>query len=134
MRVALQKLDGVDSVQVSLNDGFALVRFGPASHATVAQVQEAIRKNGFTPKSADVQIRGRVLEDGGRVTLVVPGQPGGFALADHPLATGALAGLRARAAGREVEIHGTVPEPTVKAGAAPAIQVARFTVLAPPAP
>jgi copper chaperone CopZ len=73
VRVAVRNLPGVDSVRVSLNEGYADVRFEPGSTVTVEQVREAIRKNGFTPREAQVRVRGRVTARGGDLVLEAPG-------------------------------------------------------------
>lgn len=52
MSVAPQKIDGVDSVKVTLNDGRAIVTFKPLNKVTLAQIRAVIEKNGFTPKAA----------------------------------------------------------------------------------
>ena len=54
MSVALQKMDGVDSVKVTLNDGKATVTLKPLNKVTLAQMRAVIEKNGFTPKAATI--------------------------------------------------------------------------------
>lgn len=58
MRVAVQRLDGVESVKVSLNDGVAEIRLAPDNSVTLARVREIIRSNGFSPKAAEVVVQG----------------------------------------------------------------------------
>ena len=52
MRVAVRKLDGVRSVTVSLNDGYADILLASQNTVTVERIREAIRRNGFTPREA----------------------------------------------------------------------------------
>ncbi|MEX2497033.1 MAG: heavy-metal-associated domain-containing protein [Woeseia sp.] len=67
---SLKRLSGVEHVTVSLNDGYAEVRLGDDSRATLADIREAIRKNGFTPKGADVHVSGRIIQsDDGKLLL-----------------------------------------------------------------
>ena len=112
MRVAIRKIEGVASVEVSLERGLAVVAFRPQHEVTVERVREAIRRQGFAPKDAEVRIRGRVTEASGRLLLSVPGAERAFALVDDPAAAGVTARLRESARGRTVVVEGTLPEST----------------------
>ncbi len=79
MRVAVEKLPGVDAVRVSLNEGYADITFAESNAVTVTQVRDAIRRNGFTPREARVRIRGRIAPGEGGLALDAPGA-GRFAL------------------------------------------------------
>ena len=109
MRVALTKIAGVESAEVSLNQGVAIVRFRPDNRVTVEQVREVVRSNGFTPKAADVRVRGRVIDQDGALALSVPGQNSVYRLLDHPDTAAAIPRVRA-SVGKTVVIEGTVPE------------------------
>lgn len=61
----LKSLSGIEHVTVSLNDGYAEVRLGEESQTTLADIREVIRKNGFAPKNADVQVSGTVVPSSG---------------------------------------------------------------------
>ena len=61
VRVALKKIPGVDSVEVSLNKGLATVKLHPGNTAEPQQFWDAVRKNGFTPKETRVAVRGEVI-------------------------------------------------------------------------
>jgi copper chaperone CopZ len=50
VRVSLKSVSGVDSVDVSLAKGLAAVKMKPGNTTTLAQLQHAITKNGFTMK------------------------------------------------------------------------------------
>lgn len=58
----LKGLSGVEQVSVSLNDGYAEVDLADDSGATLAEIREVIRKNGFTPRDANVQVSGKVVQ------------------------------------------------------------------------
>ena len=64
VRVALMKFSGVESADVSLNKGLATVKLKPGNNIRPSQFWEAIRKNGNTPKSTRVQVRGQVMAGG----------------------------------------------------------------------
>lgn len=102
MRVAVKKIDGVESVDVSLNRGLAVIRFRPEQRVAVQQVREAIRANGFTPKAAQVRVAGRLVKRGDRLALATPGEGDIFLLAAHADPPGRE--------GDEVVVEGLVPE------------------------
>lgn len=70
---ALRALPGVEEVTVSLNEGYAEAELMPDSLTTLAQIREAIRNNGFTPKQAVLRIEGRYVSSP-TPTLHVGGQ------------------------------------------------------------
>lgn len=84
VRVAVQEIPGVESVDVSLNRGLAVIRLARENRVSVEQLRDAIRDNGFTPKGAEVRVAGKVVERDGRPALAIPGQEIPFLLADHP--------------------------------------------------
>ena len=73
MRVAVRKLDGVESVDVSLERGAATIALRPGNRITLPQLRQIIRNNGFTAKDATVTVLGTVIERGGKPALSVTG-------------------------------------------------------------
>lgn len=73
MRVAVERIPGVDSARVSLNDGYADIALAESNAVTVEQVRSAIRKNGFSPRETRVRVRGVVARQNGALLLRVPG-------------------------------------------------------------
>lgn len=128
VRVALNKIDGVESAEVSLNRGEAVVRFKRENRVTIEQIRTAIRSNGFTPKAAEVRVRGRVVEEKGELTLSVPGQDETYRLLADPAVPDAVTRVR-HAAGQDVVIEGTVPE-TAKGQSRP--ETVQVRALSPP--
>ncbi len=111
MRVAVRKLERVDSVAVSLNEGLATIWFAPDNRITLDQLRPAIRSNGFTPNDAEVMVRGRVRTAGAGLELLVPGSPEArFRLTEPPGRQGVLEPLRGVSPDRLVLIEGSVPE------------------------
>ena len=53
--VALKRVAGVESVEVSLNKGLATVKLKPGNTVSVPQLWELIHKNGYTPKATAVR-------------------------------------------------------------------------------
>jgi len=105
--VAIKKVEGVESVDVSLNEGFADIKLRDGNQVTVDQVREIIRKNGFTPKESTVKVRGKVIERNGKPALEVGGQNGVLLL------TGNVAEL-SKKAGKEVVVSGVIPDTAAK--------------------
>jgi copper chaperone CopZ len=60
VRGALKKVSGVDSVEVSLNKGLAVVKLKGGSVVQPQELWEVVRKNGFTPKETRVVVRGAI--------------------------------------------------------------------------
>lgn len=60
VRGAIQKMPGVERVEVSLNQGLATIQFKPGNTLEPGAVWETVRKNGFTPKETSVLVRGQV--------------------------------------------------------------------------
>src|SRR5579872_3404666 len=71
--VALKKVAGVESVEVSLNKGLATVKLKPGNSVSVPQLWELIHKNGYTPKATAVSVRGDLSNANGRLELKVRG-------------------------------------------------------------
>jgi hypothetical protein len=108
--VALKKLEGVESVRVSLNRGNATLELRPGNLVTLEQVRQHVKTHGFTPKDARVVVRGLLVRDGQALVLRVSGTEASFAVkpaATHPHVSGALEKLT----GGTVLLEGTVPEP-----------------------
>jgi copper chaperone CopZ len=58
--VALKKVAGVESVEVSLNKGLMSGKLKPGNTVSVPQLWELIHKNGYTPKTTAVSVRGEL--------------------------------------------------------------------------
>ena len=74
VRVALQKFQGVESAEVSLNKGLATVKLKPGNRNRPGEFWEAIRKNGNTPKITRVTVRGEVLPGGNQLKVSGSGE------------------------------------------------------------
>jgi hypothetical protein len=63
----MQKVEGVQSVKVSLNDGLTILDLKPDNTVTLAKLRQVIKDNGFVSKEAQIVARGS--------TAVVDGRP-----------------------------------------------------------
>ena len=106
MRVSLKSVSGVDSVDVSLEKGLAVVKMKPGNTATLKQLSEAITKNGFTMKDSAVTVAGAVVTTDGKVALRVSGSNDMLQLAPEPGAPPNVISM----AGKAVVIEGTILE------------------------
>ena len=73
MRVSLKAVPGVDTVDVSLENGLATVKMKPGNMTTLKQLNEAIAKNGFTMKSSIATVAGTVITTNGKAAVQVSG-------------------------------------------------------------
>jgi hypothetical protein len=54
----MQKVDGVQTVQVSLKDGLVILDLKAENTVTLAALRQTIKNNGFVSKEADAIARG----------------------------------------------------------------------------
>ena len=69
MRVALQKLDGVESVDVSLEKASADIRLKAGNAITLPQLRQVIRQSGYPTKDARIEARGAIVDRNGKPAL-----------------------------------------------------------------
>ncbi|HEV8611395.1 MAG TPA: hypothetical protein VGS98_15180 [Thermoanaerobaculia bacterium] len=110
----MKKLAGVESVKVSLNRGEALLRLKPGNSVTVEQIRQVVIDSGFTPKDADAEVAGKIVERDGRPALAVSGSSLVYLIADHRRAKGKVTEIWKRARDREVVLKGHLPETAAK--------------------
>jgi heavy-metal-associated domain-containing protein len=80
VRVALKSVNGVDSVDVSLNKGLATVTLKDGNTVTMKQLQAAIIRNGYSTKQSLVIAIGQLSMKDNRWLLHVSGSNEEFAL------------------------------------------------------
>ena len=91
----MQKIVGVSSVRVSLNEGLTVLDLAPGNTVTLAQLRQVIRNNGFVTKEAHVVAVGTVSTSAGSVVFEVGGSkerytlPAGFSGSGPLTVTGA---------------------------------------------
>jgi copper chaperone CopZ len=104
VRMSLKSVSGVDSVDVSLEKGLAVVKMKPGNTATFKQLNEAITKNGFTMKDSAATVAGTVVSTEGRATLRVSGSNDLLQLVPQSPSNATSM------VGKTVLVEGTVPE------------------------
>ncbi len=73
VRVAVQKIDGVESVELSLERAQADIRLRKDNVVSLDRFRQIVKANGFEPKQATVTAIGTVREVGGNLTFEVSG-------------------------------------------------------------
>jgi copper chaperone CopZ len=115
VNVALKKVPGVESVDVSLNKGLATVKLKPGNTVAVPQLWQLLHEKGYTPKATVVSVRGELAEAPGRVQLKVTGTKDTLTLAAYPKNPGAY-GEASKKLGQSVIVQGImVPGKDLKA-------------------
>ena len=69
MSVVLEKLDGVESVDVSLRKASADIRLEPGNKITLPQLRQIIRKAGYPTKDAQIEAKGTFIDRNGTPML-----------------------------------------------------------------
>ncbi len=123
MRVTIEKLPGVESATVSLNEGRVVIRFRADNTITLAQIREGVERNGFTPQRAVVDAEVQVVQASGRIQLGIAGTRESFDVAVGTLGASIRQQLEA-AAGSRIRVEGVVP-PQKDRTAAPVMEVTR---------
>ena len=109
VRVAVQKVDGVESVQLSLERAEADIRLKPENRVSLDQFRRIVKGNGFEPREAKVTVSGSLRNAGGKLTYEVPGTTVPLVISADGSAPAAYKQLESSAAaGAPVEITGTV--------------------------
>jgi copper chaperone CopZ len=107
VHVSLKKITGVDSVDVSLNKGLAVVKLKQGNAVTIPQLWETIHKQGYTPKATTAVIRGELIDTRGVLQLKVSGT--GVLIAVVPDATSpSVYQDRNRYTGHQVIVRGVM--------------------------
>ena len=109
VKVAVQKVDGVESVELSLERAEADIRLKPENRVSLDHFRRIVKGNGFEPREAKINASGAVRNAGGKLTFEVPGTSAPLVIATDGNAPAVYKQLESSAAGgAPVEITGTV--------------------------
>ena len=111
MRVAIRKLPGIESVDVSLERATAGIRLREGNSITLAQLRQIIKNNGFSSKEAAVTVVGKLIERGGKPAIDVTGTKIVMLIVPDAKQSDAyqrIEGQLQAASGRTIELQGTV--------------------------
>jgi len=98
-------VNGVASVEVSLEKGLAAVKLKPGNSVTLQQIQNAITKNGFTMKQSHLIAAGKVIQAGSGAKFQISGSNETLALVPESSGVSAPSATVATAI-----VDGTIPE------------------------
>jgi cation transport ATPase len=84
LRVGFRKLDGVESVEVSLERAAAEIRLRPANRVTLPQLRQIVKNNGFNAREAAVTVVGTLVDRGGKPALRLAGTDTTWLLTSAP--------------------------------------------------
>jgi copper chaperone CopZ len=103
--VALKKVAGVESVEVSLNKGLATVKLKPGNTVAVPQLWQLLHEKGYTPKTTTVSVRGDLADVQERLQLRVSGTKDVMTLIADPKSPTSY-GEAAKKLGQRVVVQG----------------------------
>jgi cell division GTPase FtsZ len=106
VRVSLKSVSGVDSVDVSLEKGLAVVKMKSGNTTMLKQLNEAITKNGFTMKASTATADGTIVITDGKTALHISGSNDLLQLIPESVS----APNAVLMVGNTVEVNGTIPE------------------------
>lgn len=105
IHVSMKGIQGVNSVDVDLNTGLVTIKLTPGNTASMRQFNEAVEKNGFTHKDANIVAKGKVTGTANAPVLEVSGTQDRYALSPE------TSGLDiASFVGKTVTITGVLPQ------------------------
>lgn len=131
MRVAAGKVDGVESVDVTLKRGVANIALKPGNTVSLAQVRKAIKGAGYTSQDAVIVARGIARLTGRALTVEVTGTKVFLTVVEDAPYAAAFAQLRrAVRPGQsvKVEVAGTAPAPATDQAVSDTLRLRTVTI------
>lgn len=110
IHVSMKGIPGVNTVDVDLNTGLVTIKLAAGNAAAMRQFNEAVEKNGFTHKDAEVIARGRLTGTAAAPFLEVSGTQDRFALSPAVLSPTAAGSDLAGLLGKTVTVAGVLPQ------------------------
>ena len=111
VRVAIKKVPGVESVDVSLERAVTDIHLKPGNEVTLAQVRGILERSGFNGREATVTAVGRLFEKDGQLLLdLAPAKMLLTVSAEKGSSAAERAGSIARGAAQRVELTGVVKQ------------------------
>ena len=105
IHVSMKGIQGVSNVDVDLNTGLVAIKLNPGNAAAMRQFNQAVEKNGFTHKDANIVARGTLTGTASEPVLEVSGTT------DHYLLTPATANADlSHLLGKTVVVAGDLPQ------------------------
>jgi len=105
IHVSMKGIQGVNTVDVDLNTGLVTIKLTPDNKASMRQFNDAVEKNGFTHKDADIIVRGKLTGTAAAPVLEVTGTTDRFALVSVAAGSDVASLL-----GKTVTVAGVLPQ------------------------
>lgn len=105
IHVSMKGIQGVNEVDVDLNTGLVAIKLTPGNNASMKQFNQAVEKNGFTHKDAEIIVRGKLAGTASAPVLEISGTQDRFALS--PMAANLD---MATLLGKTVTVSGVLPQ------------------------
>ena len=105
IHVSMKGIQGVNTVDVDLNTGLVTIKLTPGNTASMRQFNEAVEKNGFTHKDADVVVRGSLTGTASAPVLEVSGTRDRYVLSPNTSGLDIVSLL-----GKTVIVTGVLPQ------------------------
>jgi copper chaperone CopZ len=80
IHVSMKGIQGVNTVDVDLNTGLVTIKLTPGNNASMRQFNQAVEKNGFTHKDADIVAKGKLTGTADAPVLEISGTEDRYAL------------------------------------------------------
>lgn len=105
IHVSMKGIQGVNTVDVDLNTGLVTIKLAPGNNAAMRQFNEAVEKNGFTHKDANIVVKGKLTGTASAPILEVAGTQDHYALVPAAAGTNIEALL-----GKTVTVAAVLPQ------------------------
>ena len=105
IHVSMKGIQGVNTVDVDLNTGLVTIKLASGNNASMRQFNQAVEKNGFTHKDAEIIAKGKLTGTTGAFFLEVSGTQDRYALSPATTAPDLTSLL-----GKTVTVTGVVPQ------------------------
>jgi cation transport ATPase len=105
IHVSMKGIQGVNTVDVDLNTGLVSVKLSPGNNASMRQFNEAVEKNGFTHKDANIIAKGKITGNAAALSFEVAETRDRFVLKP-----GSTSSDLAPLIGKTVLVAGTLPQ------------------------
>jgi copper chaperone CopZ len=105
IHVSMKGIKGVNAVDVDLNTGLVTIKLVAGNSASMRQFNEAVEKNGFTHKDADIIVKGKLTGTANAPVLEVSGTQDRYALSPIAASLDVVSLL-----GKTVTVSGVLPQ------------------------
>lgn len=103
----INKMEGVSTASVSLNDGLLTAALTNENTLTLKQIRKAVTESGFSPKKAEVKVSGTLQKEDGQYFLISSSDERYKLQVDDEAVEGRL---KSTQAGESITLAGLLPQ------------------------